>query len=52
LTEKLFAYSLGRGVEISDRPEIDSIVADLKSNDWKFRYLVQRVVLSPSFQKP
>jgi len=52
LTEKLLAYSLGRGVEISDRPEIDATIADLKKNGFKFRYLVERVVLSPSFQKP
>ena len=51
LTEKLFAYALGRSVEISDRPEIDAILADLKSNGSRLRYLVRRVVLSPAFQR-
>lgn len=52
ITEKAFSYALGRGVEIADRPEIDSIIDDLKQNNWTFRFLIRRVVLSPAFQKP
>lgn len=52
LTEKLLAYAVGRSMEISDRPQIDAILADLKNNDWRFRYLLRRVVLSPTFQSP
>ena len=52
LTKKMFAYATGRSAEISDRPEIDAIVADLKDHQWKFRYLIERIVLSSSFRKP
>ena len=49
LTEKLFAYALGRPAEITDRPEIDAILRDLKANGHGFKYLVRRIVTSPSF---
>lgn len=52
LTEKMFAYALGRRVEISDRPEIDAILVDLSDNDWEFRYLLKRIVLSAKFIEP
>ncbi len=52
LTEKLMAYALGRAVEISDRPEIDAILADLEDNGRGFGYLVRRVVLSDAFVQP
>jgi mono/diheme cytochrome c family protein len=52
LTKKLMSYALGRSTEISDRPEIDAILADLDDNNGGFRYLVQRIVASPNFTNP
>jgi len=52
LTEKLMAYAIGRGVEIGDRPEIDAILSDFEKNDRQFRYLIKRIVMSPTFVKP
>lgn len=52
LTEKLMAYSLGRPVVISDRPEIDAILLDLGKYENNFRYLIKRIVLSDTFIQP
>lgn len=52
LTEKLMAYALGRSVEISDRPELDSILAELDQNERSFGFLVERIVTSPTFVRP
>ncbi len=52
LTKKLMTYSLGRPVDISDRPEIDAILTDLSKNNNQFRYLIKRIVLSDTFVRP
>lgn len=52
MTEKLFAYALGRGMDISDRPEIDSILEGLDDHGRTMRYLIDRVVTSPQFISP
>ena len=52
LVRKLFSYSLGRDIEISDRPQIDTIISELRDDGWKLQDLVRRVVLSPTFRHP
>jgi len=52
LAEKLMAYAIGRGVEIGDRPEMDSILTDLEKQDNGFRYLIKRIIQSKIFVQP
>ena len=52
LAEKLVAYAIGREVEIGDRPEMDSILADFEDNGRQFRYLIKRIVSSKTFAQP
>ncbi|MEM9941888.1 MAG: DUF1592 domain-containing protein [Planctomycetota bacterium] len=52
LVEKLFAYALGRGVEISDRPEIDRILTITEPQGWQFKTLIKEIILSESFRQP
>lgn len=49
LTEKLMAYALGRELEVSDRPSIDKILADLDAKQGGLRDLIRLVVLSKPF---
>jgi hypothetical protein len=50
LTEKLMTYALGRGLEYYDMPAVRKIVADAKSHDFRFSYLINGVIGSPEFQ--
>ncbi len=50
LTEKMFTYALGRGVEASDYPTIDAIVSQLRESDYRFSALVQAIVQSEAFR--
>jgi hypothetical protein len=50
LTEKLFTYALGRGVEPADYLTIDEIVEQLRQNDFRFSTLVQAIVASDAFR--
>jgi len=49
LTEKLLAYSMGRTLEYTDRPEIDQIVEDLEQAGSGLRELVLLVTQSEAF---
>ena len=49
-TEKLFAYSLGRGLEYTDMPTVRSIVRNAAGDDYRFVSIVLGIVNSPSFQ--
>ena len=49
-TEKLFAYSLGRGLEYTDMPVVRAIVRAAATNDYRFVSIVLGIVNSPSFQ--
>ncbi len=49
LTEKLMTYALGRELEISDRPSIDEILADLESANGGLHDLVRLIVMSDPF---
>ena len=52
LTTKLLAYSSGRHVELSDRPHVDQIVANLNEQGSGFRDLIKLVVTSEPFLAP
>lgn len=50
LTERLLAYGCGRRIEGLDRPAVDKIVATTKADDYRFRDLLEQVVLSQTFR--
>ena len=50
VTEKLFIYAMGRGVEYQDMPLVRSIVRDASRSDNRFTALVLGVVKSKPFQ--
>jgi mono/diheme cytochrome c family protein len=50
MTEKMFVYALGRGVEAHDRPAIRRIVRDAAKDGYKFSSLVRGIVRSAAFQ--
>jgi hypothetical protein len=52
LTTKLLAYSLGRHVGLSDRPNVDRIVVSLNERGSGFRDLIKLVVTSEPFLAP
>jgi hypothetical protein len=47
---KLLGYSLGREVQLSDRPLIDRMMQDLAENDYRFSVAVEAIVLSKQFR--
>ena len=47
---KLLGYSLGRGVQLSDKPLIDSMVARLKSDDYHIGDAIELIVRSSQFR--
>ncbi len=51
LTQKLFTYALGRGVEYYDEPTCDAIVDQLLAGDDDFKTLISKIVHSPAFQR-
>jgi hypothetical protein len=50
LAEKLLTYSLGRGLEFYDGAAVRKIVADARSNDYRFSSLILGIVKSTPFQ--
>ncbi|MGK0241178.1 MAG: hypothetical protein ACI92G_004670, partial [Candidatus Pelagisphaera sp.] len=50
LTEKMMAYSMGRTLEYSDRPEVDRIVEQLDRKGNGLQELVYLVVESEAFR--
>jgi hypothetical protein len=50
LTEKLFTYALGRGVEYYDMPAVRAIVRDAARNDYRFSSLILGIARSVPFQ--
>ena len=50
LTEKLVTYSLGRGVEFTDRPWIEQLIRNMKSNNYTLRSLIKDIVRSDQFR--
>ena len=49
VTEKLFAYALGRRLEYYDRPAVRRVVRDAASNDYRWSSLILGIVKSPGF---
>jgi mono/diheme cytochrome c family protein len=50
ITEKLMTFSLGRGVEYQDMPQVRSIVRDAAKDDYKFQSILMGIIKSPAFQ--
>ncbi len=51
LTEKLMTYALGRKLDISDRPAVDKLLANLKREQGGLHDLIRHIVLSEPFLK-
>ena len=49
-TEKLLTYALGRGVEYYDAPAVRRIVAEARSNDYRFSSVILGIAKSTPFQ--
>jgi hypothetical protein len=50
LSRKLVVYALGRSPQLSDEALIDRMKANLAANGYRFRALVETIVLSPQFR--
>lgn len=50
LTNKMLGYALGRGLTLKDSCTVDSIVAQLKQNDYRAQTLIEAIVLSVPFR--
>jgi hypothetical protein len=50
LSEKLFTFALGRGVEWYDGPAIRDVVRKARAADYHFAALVEAIVESPPFR--
>lgn len=48
---KLLGFALGREVQLSDEPLLDTMLERLRDNDYRFSVAVETVVLSPQFRK-
>jgi len=48
---KLLGYALGRSVQLSDKPLLDDLLVQLKSNDYRVGTALERIVLSPQFRE-
>ena len=51
MVENLFAYALGRDVSFADEEEINNIVEKVIDDDYRFRTVIEQIILSPSFCK-
>jgi len=47
---KLLGYSLGRGVQLSDKPLIDEMVARLADDDHRVSIAIEAIIMSPQFR--
>ena len=50
LSEKLLTYALGRGIESSDRCNLDAIAANVAKKNYRFSALVSEIVTSEPFR--
>jgi len=50
VTEKMLTYALGRGVEYYDAPSVRKILAETRTNDFRFSSMILGVVNSSPFQ--
>jgi len=51
LVENLLTYALGRGVEYSDKPTVETILHKVKTADYRFQDIILAVCESVPFQK-
>jgi hypothetical protein len=49
LIEKVMIYSLGRGLDYTDRPLREQLRTNLKANGYTLRGLIQDIVVSEAF---
>ena len=49
LSRKLLSYALNRSLQLSDESLVDKMKTDMAVNGYKFRILVETIVLSPQF---
>jgi hypothetical protein len=47
---KLLGYALGREIQLSDRPLLDTMMSDLEKNGYRFSVAVESIVLSDQFR--
>ena len=50
LVKHLFAYALGRDVTFVDEQEIEEIVREVRSEDYRFQAVFEEIVTNPSFK--
>ena len=50
-SRKLLGYALGRSVQLSDKPLIASIIAQLKAHDHRVENAIELIVRSPQFRE-
>lgn len=48
--QRLLGYSLGRSVQLSDKPLIDEMIKQLSEKDFRISVAVELIVLSPQFR--
>jgi len=48
---KLLGVALGRGVQLSDKPLIEDIAAELRTGDGRIATALERIVTSPQFRE-
>ena len=48
--KKLLGYSLGREVQLSDNPLIDTMIEQLKTNDYRINTAIIQIVMSKQFR--
>lgn len=48
---KLLGYSLGRSVQLSDKPLLDDILVQLKTHDYRVSTVIETIVLSRQFRE-
>ena len=51
MVESMLSYGLGRTIEFSDGDDVDAILAELRSNDFRVRSIIRAVALSPLFRR-
>ena len=49
-SRRLLGYALGRSVQLSDEPLIESTMKQLEEKDYRFSEAVETIVLSPQFR--
>jgi hypothetical protein len=48
---KLLGYALGRAVQLSDKPLIETMIAQLKANDHRVTTAIELIIQSPQFRE-